>query len=60
MHAVRFRDFEDIGFYFHWVGNYYCADVILFVEGCRVVLFGEVWVLDKEHERSECDKADSL
>ena len=42
---------HDVSFWFHLSGNYYCADVVLFVGGCRVVLFGEVWILDKEYER---------
>jgi len=45
---LRFRDYNDVGFYFHWVKNYFFADVVLFVEGCAMplLLFRESWVLD--------------
>ena len=47
--------FEGGGFYFHWVGDYYCIDVFLaFEEDGEVIvifLFGERWILGKEHER---------
>ena len=49
--TLRFRDFEGVGFWFHWVGNYYCVDAVLFVEGYRIRLFSEVWVLGEEHEQ---------
>ena len=26
---VRFREFENVSFYFHWVGDVYCIDVML-------------------------------
>jgi hypothetical protein len=41
--TVRFRDFVDVGFYFHWVGDSYLIDVILFVDGVRCFLYGEVY-----------------
>ena len=44
---VRFRDFEDIGFHFHWVGDFYCIDVLLIFEGFVIVLLREVYGLDK-------------
>jgi hypothetical protein len=45
--GFRFRDYNDVGFLFHWVKNYYFVDVVLFVEGCKpLVLFREAWVLD--------------
>ena len=43
--------FEDGGFWFHWVGNYYCIDVFLVFEDAVIPLFGERWGLGKEHER---------
>jgi hypothetical protein len=48
--TVRFRDFEDVGFYFHWDGDYYCIDVVLFVEGSRLlfVLYREVYVAESK------------
>jgi hypothetical protein len=44
--GFRFRDYNDVGFLFHWVKNYYHVDVVLFVKNCPIFLFGEVWVLD--------------
>jgi len=43
--------FGDFGFWFHWVGDYYCIDVFSTFEDAVVLLFGERWVLNKEHER---------
>jgi hypothetical protein len=36
---------DDVGFYFHWVGDYFLIDVVLFFEGCRSVhvLHSEVY-----------------
>ena len=51
--------FEDGDFHFHWVGNYYCIDVFLIFEDAVILLVREMWVLGKEHERSEYDEADS-
>jgi len=42
----RFRAYNDVGFYFHWVKNYFFVDAVLFFEGVMIPLFGEVWVLD--------------
>jgi len=44
--TLRFRDFEDIGFHFHWVGDYYHIDVVLIVDGIRCCLFGEVYAFE--------------
>ena len=49
-HSVKVL-FEDVGFYFHWVGDIYCIDVFLVFEDAVILLFGERWVLGKEHER---------
>jgi len=44
--AVRLS--SDIGVIFHWVGNHFLIDVVLFVEGSRSVyiLYSEVYVVD--------------
>jgi len=49
-HSVRVV-FEESGFYFHWVGDTYCIDVFLVFEDAVILLFGERWGLDEEHER---------
>jgi len=40
---------EDIGFWFHWVENFYCIDVDLLIEeaNCVVWLFSMVYVLKR-------------
>lgn len=52
--TVRFRDFEDVGFRFHWDGDLYLIDVVLFVEECRSVcvnLYGEMYAVSLERYR---------
>lgn len=53
-HSVKVL-FEGGGFHFHWVGNYYCIDVLLSFEeaGEVVVVFmvRHIWFMGKEHER---------
>jgi hypothetical protein len=45
--------FGESGFLFHWIENYYCVDVVLFVEGCKpFVLFRETWVLDAKRAKA--------
>ena len=46
---VRFRDFTDVGFYFHWVDDYFLIDVVMFLEGFRSkmhVLYSRVYVIE--------------
>lgn len=44
--AFRFRDFGDVGLYFHWVKNHFFVDVVFFVKNCPFLLFREIWVLE--------------
>lgn len=42
---------EDIVFYTHWVGDYFLIDVLLIVEGYRVMhpLFQEVYISESAY-----------
>jgi len=56
--SFRVKVSDDIGFYFHWVSDYYCIDVVLFVDGVCSVLYGMVFVAESgKHERRECETA---
>ena len=60
------RDFkvrvsEDIGFYAHWVGNYFLIDVVLILSEARswFVLYREVYVVEsKKRGLSARDRKD--
>lgn len=47
-HNFLFCVSDDIGFRFHWFGDYYLVDVVLFVEGSCFfpVLFREVYAVE--------------
>ena len=40
-HPALIRVGEGVSFYFHWVGDVYCIDVVYVVDGVQCVLYGE-------------------
>ncbi len=49
---------DDIVFYFHWVGDYFLIDVLLYVEGytCYRPLHQEAYILESAYRKRLLNK----